>query len=341
MAWIGKLKNGKWRVQVRRNGYPSKSKLFLNKADAERWAHDLESKIARGAFLSTDDSEKTTLSEALDSFENKFAPFHYKPRADKMETWRFQCAHLRHGLGKYYLGSITPVVVAKYRDDRLGTGLKGSTVKKELDLLSKVFGYVMGEMNITLPAGNPVDPVRKPKESRPRERRLSKRELGKVLAECEASRNPWLYPAAMFAIATAMRQGEMLLMEWERVRLDRKVAVLPDENVKNGEGRSVPLSSGAIEILKQLKGEGRRERKKGRVFPVERMTLYHAFIAACKRAGVEDFTWHDLRHEALSRLAERGDLTVIELASISGHKTLQMLKRYTHLHAENLAIKLG
>ncbi|MFZ5465087.1 MAG: tyrosine-type recombinase/integrase [Pseudomonadota bacterium] len=55
----------------------------------------------------------------------------------------------------------------------------------------------------------------------------------------------------------------------------------------------------------------------------------------------QDYTWHDLRHEALSRLAERGDLSTLELAAISGHKTLQMLKRYTHLHAEDLARKLG
>ena len=341
MATFDQRSTGWWRAQIRRKGHPSQSKTFSSRVEAEDWARDVESRMARGVFRSTDASEKTTLSTALDSFEKNFAPLHYKVREDEKEAWRFQCRHLRRELGQYYLAAITPTVVAKYRDDRLGSGLKGSTVKKELDLLSKVFGYVAGEMNITLPAGNPVEPVRKPKESKPRERRLRKSDLGKVLAECRASRNPWLYPAALFAVATAMRQGEMLLLDWGLVRLDRKVAILPDENVKNGVGRSVPLSSDAIKVLVQLKGEGRRERKKGRVFPVERITLYHAFVAACKRASVENFTWHDLRHEALSRLAERGDLTVIELASISGHKTLQMLKRYTHLHAENLANKLG
>lgn len=79
----------------------------------------------------------------------------------------------------------------------------------------------------------------------------------------------------------------------------------------------------------------------GKVFPVERMTLYHAFGYALDRAKITNFTWHDLRHEALSRLAERGDFSVLELAAVSGHKTLQMLKRYTHLQAEKLAKKLG
>lgn len=102
------------------------------------------------------------------------------------------------------------------------------------------------------------------------------------------------------------------------------------------EARAVPLTSRALEVI-----EGLPRSTTGKVFPVERLTLYHAFIAACKRAKIENYTWHDLRHECLSRLAERGDLSVLELSAISGHKTLQMLKRYTHLQAESLAKKLG
>ena len=77
------------------------------------------------------------------------------------------------------------------------------------------------------------------------------------------------------------------------------------------------------------------------MIPLGRMTLYKAFERACERASIENYRWHDLRHEALSRLPERGDFTVLEMAVVSGHKTLQMLKRYTHLQAEKLAAKLG
>ena len=106
--------------------------------------------------------------------------------------------------------------------------------------------------------------------------------------------------------------------------------------MKNGEARAVPLNSEAVAVLEALPRS-----INGVVFPVERMTLYHAFAAACKRAKLDNFTWHDLRHEALSRLAERGDFSVLELAAVSGHKTLQMLKRYTHLQATKLAEKMG
>ena len=126
-----------------------------------------------------------------------------------------------------------------------------------------------------------------------------------------------------------MRQGELLGLNWNAVDRKRSIAILKD--TKNGEVRAVPLSPIALDVLGELPVS-----IKGKIIPVERMTIFHAFQAACKRAGIEDFTWHDLRHLALTRLAERGDMTVLELAAVSGHKTLQMLKRYTHLQAEKL-----
>lgn len=134
-----------------------------------------------------------------------------------------------------------------------------------------------------------------------------------------------------------MRQGELLSLSWPRIDMKRRLALLVDpEKIKNEEPRAVPLSSAAIAVLKGLPRS-----VSGLVLPVERLTLYHAFRYACDRAEIKGFTFHDLRHEALSRLAERGDFSVLEMAAVSGHKTLQMLKRYTHLQAEKLAKKLG
>ena len=134
-----------------------------------------------------------------------------------------------------------------------------------------------------------------------------------------------------------MRQGEMLSMEWQHFDKKRKLILLLDpELIKTEEPRAVPLSPDALAALEALPRAIR-----GRIMPISRMTLYKAFERACARAGISDYTWHDLRHEALSRLAERGDFDVLELAAVSGHKTLQMLKRYTHLQAEKLAKKLA
>jgi integrase len=112
--------------------------------------------------------------------------------------------------------------------------------------------------------------------------------------------------------------------------------LLDPSRIKTGEPRAVPLSSAALAALEELPTA-----IAGPLIPLGRMTLYKAFERACQRAGIQGYCWHLLRHEALSRLAERGDFSVLELAAVSGHKTLQMLKRYTHLQAENLAKKLG
>lgn len=156
----------------------------------------------------------------------------------------------------------------------------------------------------------------------------------RLLEECERSQNNWLAPAVRLAVATAMRQGELLNLAWKDVDLENRVALLRE--TKNGEARAVPLSSDAVAVLKALPVN-----IKGLVLPQARRTLYGAFTRAAGRAGIEDLTFHDLRHEALSRLAERGDFSVLELAAVSGHKTLQMLKRYTHLQAARLPEKMG
>ena len=262
-------------------------------------------------------------------------------RDDKKEAWRYQCARLSDALGAYSLAAIDQKSVSKYRDARLaGSHRKAvgdSTVRKELYLLSKVLGFAEKECGINLPRGNPVEKIRKPSEGSGRERRLTDKEWKLVEAQCAKSRNRHLLPAFNFAVETAMRQGELLSLRWENIDLENRYALLPDpKKIKNEEPRAVPLSTRAAAVLTGLPPS-----TEGFVFKVERMTLYHAFIAACTRAGIADYTWHDLRHEALSRLAERGDFSVLELAAVSGHKTLQMLKKYTHLQAAKLAAKMG
>jgi integrase len=131
-----------------------------------------------------------------------------------------------------------------------------------------------------------------------------------------------------------MRQGELLGLAWKDVQLSKRICYLRE--TKNGEARAVPLSSRATAIMQELPKD-----ITGSVIPQNNKTLQTVFATACKRAGIMDFRWHDLRHEALSRLAERGDLSVLELSAISGHKTLRLVQMYVQMHATTLAQKLG
>lgn len=336
MATFKKRESGWTQAVIRRRGHPVQSKTFQTRVEAEVWARGIESEMDKGSFLSHVAAERTMFKEIAKKFSTDFAVHHYRKREDNKEAWRTQIKHLTNFLGDYSLIAITPPVVAAYRDSRLKT-VSGTTARKEINLLSKILTVTIQEFGIMLPNGNPVTNVRKPQESKGRDRRLIGDEADRLLAECRASRNPWLLPAVQLALETAMRQGELLSIEWQHVNKKKRLIMLLDqEKIKNGEARAVPLSKAALEVLKGLPHD-----ISGLVLPVQRMTLFHAFTAACKRAGIKDFRFHDLRHEALSRVAELGTFSMLEMAAISGHKTLQMLKRYTHLHAEDLAKKLG
>ena len=205
-------------------------------------------------------------------------------------------------------------------------------------IVSHLFEVARKEWGIQVQ--NPMRDVRLPPNARARERRLEPGREGqaseesRLLAACQQARNPYLLPIVRLALKTAMRQGELVGMRWENVDLSRRIAHLPD--TKNGEARTVPLSSTAIQTLRALPRS-----LHGQVFPgLTTEAVKQAFARAVRREGIDNLRFHDLRHEATSRLFERG-LNIMEVASITGHKDLRMLRRYTHLRAEDLARKLG
>ncbi|MGH8291204.1 MAG: site-specific integrase [Steroidobacteraceae bacterium] len=156
----------------------------------------------------------------------------------------------------------------------------------------------------------------------------------RLFVACRKARNVWLVHFVAIAIETGMRRSELLGLEWANVNIERRIAYLPV--TKNGESRGVPLSSRSVSIIRALPVS-----TNGRVFGgLTRDALKQSFKRAVHRAGISGLRFHDLRHEATSRFFEKG-LNVMEVASVTGHKTLQMLKRYTHLSVGDLASRLG
>jgi integrase len=239
---------------------------------------------------------------------------------------------LRQKIAAYSMAALTPSVVAQYRDQRLKTVAPG-TIIRELSILSSVISHARKEWGLaTL---NPCALVRKPPTPQGRARLLTLAEESRLLDELRPirRRSPWMVPLVQLALETAMRRGELLSMEWKYVNLEDRTVFLP--LTKNGTSRTVPLSTKAVGILAGLPIQS-----DGPVFPISHMTMHNCFVHACKRAGIENLHFHDLRHTATSRLAERLP-NLIELAAVTGHQTLQMLKRYYHPKAEVLALKLG
>ena len=320
-----------WQAQIIRRGYDRQYKTFDTKAEAEAWARQIEGEMDRGVdravFVSRVEAETTTLHEALDRYEREVTPGK-KGRADeryKLDVWR------RSALAARPLASIQGKDLAAWRDTELERGSAPGTIRRRLALLAHVFVIARrewGMSSLTNPAGN----VRLPPPGQPRDRRLVADELPRLLAAAQVYGGE-IGPLITWAIETAMRRGEIAAMRWDH--LDRRARVLLIPETKTGTPRRVPLSTAALGIL-----DGLPRRLDGRVWGMRPDSISQAFERVCKVAGIEGLTFHDLRHEATSRLFEKG-LGLMEVASITGHKTMQMLKRYTHLRAEDLVGRLG
>lgn len=327
MATLEK-RGGYWRVKIRRKGFPIQTRSFDTKAQAERWTRDIENDMDKGTFFDRTESEKNTLRDVLARYHDEVTPL---KRGASAEAPRLRAMMLRP-IAELKIAALSSTHIAKYRDGRL-KDVAGATVNKELNLIAHALETARREWGIHIPE-NPVRLVRRPQGAKPRDRRLVDDEGERLLAACADALNPFLLPIVKLAIETAMRQGEIVSLDWKHVDLKKPSAYLPE--TKNGEPRGVPLSTTAVATIRALPRS-----TTGKLFPgVTAEAVKRAFMRACKRAEIEDFHFHDLRHEATSRLFEKG-LNPLEVASITGHKTLQMLKRYTHLRAEDLAKKLG
>lgn len=327
MATIRKLR-GRWQAAVRRKGHAPRAKSFDSKAEAERWARDLESQLDRsGTLPDTRPAEKTTLAQILTRYRDEISP---TKRSSVTEISRIN-AVLRRPICHRTLALLSTADLAANRDERLKT-VAPATVIRELNTISHAIDTARREWGVHL-AQNPVKLVRRPALPRGRTRRLEGDEEQILLAAADAGRVRYLRPLIVLAIETGMRRGELLSLRWEHVNLEQRVAHLP--LTKNGTSRDVPLSTRAVETLR-----AHRTGESETVFTAAPNAVRLAWERLKRRVGLEDLHLHDLRHEAVSRLFERG-LNVAEVATISGHRELRMLSRYTHLRAVDLAKRLA
>lgn len=316
-----------WQAKVRRRGFEPQSRTFVRKADAERWARQIEYEMEEGIFTSRTEAERNTLGDLVRRYVKEITPSH---KGALQEELRLN-AMLKDAICLRSVATLRSSDFSEWRDARLQT-VSAATVVREMNIWHAVIEMARREWGVHL-ANNPVGLVRRPRVGLARERRLEGDEEQRLLGACDSDSDPWLGAIVRVAIETGMRQGELCGLRWRDVDLTKTVAILRE--TKNGEMRVVPLSSVAKEVLRNLP-----KSVSGEVFPVDQNALKMRFRRACARAGIEGLRFHDLRHEATSRFFERG-LGVMEVAAITGHKTLQMLKRYTHVQAQHLAAKLG
>lgn len=284
------------------------------------------------------DIKSLTLEKALDRYAEEVTP---KKKSAYVELG-YIAKIKRSSLVKKSFYQISPedilaflkTLVRDKEGPRHGEALTDESKRKYCSLLSNLFDIARKRWRLSV--SNPLRDIELPSPSKSRKRRLEGDEESRLLKALKESRNPLMLPLVELAIQTAMRQGELLKLQWDHLLLEKNhgTAILYD--TKNSEDRIVPLNAKAVNILNALpRIEGQNQ-----VFPMTKNSVRTSWDYACHRAGITGLRFHDLRHEATSRLFELG-LDKIEAASITGHKTLQVLKDYTHLRATKLALKLN
>lgn len=336
MASITKRKNkdgsSHWRAIIRLKGHPTVCNHFDRKQEAEDWASDTERQIKLGKYKFAQQKEQHTFTQLLERYINDGSLEHIRSREDVLH----HLIYWKERLGSYALVYLTPDLIGKERQRLAETPTprkqkrSPATVNRYMSSLSALFSFAVKLRWID---ENPCFNLTKLKENPGRDRILSDDEIERLLASCLESKSTYLYPFVLMSLTTGARQGEILGLEWRHVDFENKLAYLKE--TKNGRPRSISLADALIEQLRILYQN--RNPAKPLVFASKkafgRIDLKKAWAAALNRADIEDFRTHDMRHTFCTLAAKQGGSN-LELATAMGHRTLNMLQRYTHLDVQ-------
>ncbi len=321
---------------VRREGQ-SRTATFRTKSEALKWANSIEVAIDQGKHLPPAESKRKTVRQLMERYKETVIP----RQKDQVNPTRHANFWIER-LGEVKLSRVGAAILVEVRDE-LAKDKAPSTVNRYLAVISHA--CTLAEREWEWMESNPVRKVGRLKEPQGRVRYLSDSERKRLLKATRASEHLHLHVIVLIALTTGARRNEILDLRWKDVDLKTKRAVL--ENTKNNERRSLTLVPQVTDELKKLKKVRRIDDDRIFVDPriKERTTVgYHrsgyfyfekAWREAREKAKLKDFRFHDLRHSCASYLAMNG-ATTAEIAAVLGHKTLVMVKRYSHLSDEHV-----
>lgn len=335
-----------YRVQVRVKGYPSTSAQFDKKSDAKAWASKTEYEMKQRIYFDTHSTRQFTLKDLIEKYISEYLPTKEVTQKSKIEQtqrlkWWIQ------SIGSTLLKDIKPSILNQSKDllskikTRSKTKYSADTINYYLGALSHVFTIAVNQWEIM--KDNPMLKVPKAKKPRGRVRFLTEEELHRLIQECKNSANQHLYLIVLVALSTGARKGEIINLRSKDIDIPHSRIIL--EETKNGERRSIPLKGVALSAMKTHLETIKYKTKP--IFPSTKtnkpIDIRRAWTNAVLRAEIKDFRFHDLRHTAASYLAMNG-ASLLEISEILGHKTIQMVKKYSHLsnsHIEDVVERMN
>lgn len=331
MSVILERDSGSFQAKIRKKGLPKLSKTFPTREAAEAWAVGQEDRLTPGNATVDDLAGKTSFGDALRWYKTNVTAHKRSKRTEESKI----SVLLGTKLEPRPMNTIKPEDIEEMVAEMVKAGRVSSTARNYVALVSHLFNVHIKRRRMRSLA-NPTLAIEWPKPAEPRKRRFkSKAEEEALYRELDKRCNPMVRPLAEFLAESAMRiRTEALRMQWPDV--DLKSGVVQLYKTKNGEDRVVALTPRAIEILEALP----RDEKDDRVFRISYFRMCEHWKAACKAAGIKDLIRHDMRREATAKFFEVHGLEQLEVASITGHKTLSMLRDYARLKATRTAQKL-
>ena len=326
-----------YRVQVRLKGHAPQTATFKRLTDAKIWAQNTESGIRDGRYFQTVEARKHSVSELVKRYKKEhLAVSGLKTKDDRerhLDWWSDQ-------IGDTTLADLTPAVLTEQRSKLLGgegaggKPLSPATANRYMASLSHAVSIASNEWGWL--ENSPFRKIGQLKEPRGRVRFLSDDERKSLLNECQAHSDT-LYAIVVVALSTGARQGEIMKLRWSDIDFSRGIMRILD--TKNDERRAIPLKGFAHDLMKERAKVRHIDTDlvfPSKIRPQKPLLIHKSFPEAVKRAKIEDFRFHDLRHSAASYLAMNG-ATLAEIADVLGHKTFQMVKRYAHLSEAHTA----
>ena len=316
-------RGSRWRAIIMVNGQ-RKSKTLDTKRQAQAWVAEMVT-TDTGVAIAT-----VKLRELCERYKREVSK---TKRGEKKEVKRLDMYARRYPeLFDRKLTNIHREDVERLMRDR-STEIKTSTMNRDLNLISNVFKYAR---RWHMMAHNPMTDLIRPKDPEPRDRLISNTEIEQLLVTMSysddlpiTSQRQRVAIAFLIAIETAMRQGEITQTKWSDVHLDERYIYLPYTISKTAVSRNVPLSARAIELIQRL------DRNKETMLGVSAGVVSTMFRQAVKRCAIDNLTFHDTRHEATTRLADK--LHILDLARVTGHQDLKELLKYYNKDARELA----
>jgi integrase len=313
MATIRK-RNGKFQVQIRIKGKRPVTGSFDTAAKAKSWARDQEAKLRAGVAVITPQQTHITLKDVI--LRVQYAP-----------TYSTAVNHcLSDPISSLAIVDITKDIVHGWL--RRIAHLKESTQAKYLNVPRMAWNYAEDAMDFKFPRKNPFTKLGVSKSAPHRTRRLVRGEYALLMDHAL----PLSQDFITWAIETAMRRGEITRVRASHFSEDYRFLLI--SKTKTGKPRTIPLSLKAQEIAKRRAASG------DRIFPISPSRVTFRFNKICRLAGIQGLTFHDLRHEALSRLSDKGHNT-LEMMTVSGHTNPKQLAEYVQPDLEKLYAKLN